>query len=801
MTTFNTGNPVGSTDGRDLSDNAETIDQLVNGTTQTTTARLGKGLSTINNLEQQYVFTAINSGVWAAGQTFTAVNQYMVFSGTAYKPKNSTTLPYVVGASPVGDGNVEVVANLSTAQGDLRYDKKSTLAAATADPAAVVNMTIRVTDRGDELFDWVSGETPNTFDIVAHDTLSLQLKLRTENRSFNAVAFGASASLADNGPVFQHIHDKIKAAAATAGSNAGITEILTPANEYDFTTGLTLRPWIKFRSLGHVVFDFQAAATTITALRIHNEGETNGDFKNASSNGKLFTGQFAVIGPGKSVGTSIGFDIGNSVAGAATANYRDSILGDIVCQDFVKPLKIRGFDTFLTSIQNARFELGGANVVEFPDSGGVNSGERMPFFNSTFAGGDNAILMNDLGTELVSLVCSYDFCDDSVLDVTDLAGFQSLSFDGNHFENSNDNFLMRGPSTDRKLAINIKNSTILPKNNDNTKTLVRTDLTSGPRIALFTGHLSLSIDGLTFSGYNNDLHSAVQGLFMCDDDVIVASAKNIVFSGTTQSVSKSMIRNFNWDFNTSTTAAVIEDIRDAGWYVFSRSNGIDSSIVASNGFDGSAKALRLSSTFALTEQFTFANEPAAFDSQQIGSNVILFGGTTVGALTVQTTIRFFREGSGSSGPVAGLTRTSTTATANIVAHDLLVGQTIRLFGVVETEWNNIFTVNGITDVNNVTFNALATYNGAPTGTITYETVNSLVPIGDSVTKTFDYKDGYDDTADPSFTGGRNYYSRYKFPHRELRPTGASHASLIVRVTGIDVGKTIDIGGAYLEAIN
>lgn len=121
MTTFNTGNLVPSTDGRDLSDNAETIDEFVEGSTQTTITRTGKNVLTRLGLEAQYVFTAINNGVWAAGQSFTAVNQFMVFSGTAFKPKNSTTLPYVVGATPVGDPNVEVVANLSTAQGDARY--------------------------------------------------------------------------------------------------------------------------------------------------------------------------------------------------------------------------------------------------------------------------------------------------------------------------------------------------------------------------------------------------------------------------------------------------------------------------------------------------------------------------------------------------------------------------------------------------------------------------------------------------------------------------------------------------------
>jgi len=147
MTTFNTGNPVPSTDGRDLSDNAESIDEFVSGTTLTTTTRTGKSVLTRKGVEAQYVFTAINNGVWAAGQSFTAVNQFMVFSGTAYKPKNSTTLPYVVGATPVGDANVEVVANLSTAQADARYTREfDTVASAVAATELVSGLTITTRD-------------------------------------------------------------------------------------------------------------------------------------------------------------------------------------------------------------------------------------------------------------------------------------------------------------------------------------------------------------------------------------------------------------------------------------------------------------------------------------------------------------------------------------------------------------------------------------------------------------------------------------------------------------------------------
>lgn len=42
----------------------------------------------------------LNNGEWVTGQQFTAYNQYMIFNGEAYSPRQKTTLPYVVGATP-----------------------------------------------------------------------------------------------------------------------------------------------------------------------------------------------------------------------------------------------------------------------------------------------------------------------------------------------------------------------------------------------------------------------------------------------------------------------------------------------------------------------------------------------------------------------------------------------------------------------------------------------------------------------------------------------------------------------------
>lgn len=60
MTTYNTGNPVGSTDARDLYDNAQALDQAVNGS-GTYTDRLGHSHRTLSALEDEFPNAAANA--------------------------------------------------------------------------------------------------------------------------------------------------------------------------------------------------------------------------------------------------------------------------------------------------------------------------------------------------------------------------------------------------------------------------------------------------------------------------------------------------------------------------------------------------------------------------------------------------------------------------------------------------------------------------------------------------------------------------------------------------------------------
>lgn len=137
----------------------------------------------------------IDVGDYESDPIINSYSQYVVFdrlgNPTKWKAKETTPLPYSIDfatyPTPQQDSNLQAFQGLEKAQADLSYDKHSTLAEAKADPVSEVGQSIRITDRADGIFDVVSGKTANGLDIVAHDSLPLQLELRDKE---NPVAMG-----------------------------------------------------------------------------------------------------------------------------------------------------------------------------------------------------------------------------------------------------------------------------------------------------------------------------------------------------------------------------------------------------------------------------------------------------------------------------------------------------------------------------------------------------------------------------------------------------------------------------------
>lgn len=116
---YNTNNPLGSNDFRDLSDNAEYFDKYVGGPQPTYPNRFGVLKLSIEGQQQDFLsaqsgrqaqfeavlasigFSAI--GDYGAGVTFTTRQQYTVRAGLAYAVDNSTTLPFTLTGDWVAD--------------------------------------------------------------------------------------------------------------------------------------------------------------------------------------------------------------------------------------------------------------------------------------------------------------------------------------------------------------------------------------------------------------------------------------------------------------------------------------------------------------------------------------------------------------------------------------------------------------------------------------------------------------------------------------------------------------------------
>lgn len=107
---YNTNNPVGSTDPRDLYDNAGNLDKYVNGDAPFYPDRLGQQRKSWSGMEADFSsaqegreaafdqFLEASAFIWigdyGAGLTFTSRSQYMVRDGNAYRLAVSTTIPY-----------------------------------------------------------------------------------------------------------------------------------------------------------------------------------------------------------------------------------------------------------------------------------------------------------------------------------------------------------------------------------------------------------------------------------------------------------------------------------------------------------------------------------------------------------------------------------------------------------------------------------------------------------------------------------------------------------------------------------
>lgn len=102
--TFNTGKPIGSTDARDLSDNAENFDKALNSTAETWNDRLGVTRDTFEGALSKLSF--YRAGTFAAGYTLTNMRQTLEYSGHEYSWAGTFPKVVAAGATPETSGGI-----------------------------------------------------------------------------------------------------------------------------------------------------------------------------------------------------------------------------------------------------------------------------------------------------------------------------------------------------------------------------------------------------------------------------------------------------------------------------------------------------------------------------------------------------------------------------------------------------------------------------------------------------------------------------------------------------------------------
>lgn len=116
--TYNTGNPIGSKDARDRSDNSENLDLAVNSLSQTFVDRLGVTRDTLEGIYQKSAY--YRAGTFEAGYTLTNNRQTLAYGNVEYSWSGAFPKVVAAGATPATSGGIGSGAWVDRTDGALR---------------------------------------------------------------------------------------------------------------------------------------------------------------------------------------------------------------------------------------------------------------------------------------------------------------------------------------------------------------------------------------------------------------------------------------------------------------------------------------------------------------------------------------------------------------------------------------------------------------------------------------------------------------------------------------------------------
>lgn len=142
MTTFNTGNPIGSTDARDLSDNAENFDIALGTTASTWVDRLGVTRDSFEGRLAKGSFYRV--GTFSAGYTLTNMRQTLEYGGHEYSWAGTFPKVVAAGLSPETSGGIGAGAWVDRTDETLRSELNFVVKTFDSVDSMVVSTELRV---------------------------------------------------------------------------------------------------------------------------------------------------------------------------------------------------------------------------------------------------------------------------------------------------------------------------------------------------------------------------------------------------------------------------------------------------------------------------------------------------------------------------------------------------------------------------------------------------------------------------------------------------------------------------------
>ena len=445
---YNTGNPIPSSDAKDLSDNAENLDSAVNTGADTWTDRLGINRRTIQGQLKLMGYEV--PAIYAGGISFTVSDNTKTVdeNGTIYAPKPSA-LPFTTSGTWGGDDDARFFVVQGLTSDNVAVVKNlPSLAAAIADSTLVEGMALNLAERtagngGGAMWDVVlaSTVTPNTFDIVqctGVPTLALVLRVgqTIDIKQFGAIE-GQDATNQINAATDRALnHSIIELGGDYLGTNitankAGITyrngKITAPldstescfvvtADSVTFDNVDTFVDWANLTAPGTVNVGGLHAAN-VAGLRVVGgsyEGARSDDYGTVIANVRcaisLYRCQDCYIAPKKAgeVGFVDAVGLWESYAcnvdgglyengqysGVATATDEGTAPVGNYGNHIIESARVRGMGTSSITVNDTRCQViapdvdGGSNGVNFGHSAGQPGQVGIVADNSVLIGGE-----------------------------------------------------------------------------------------------------------------------------------------------------------------------------------------------------------------------------------------------------------------------------------------------------------------------------------------------------------------------------------------------------------------------------